>query len=77
MILENNPDWKVYYIGYKIINLYLQFEKDFYNRTLIIPKNEFIWVHNLDLDGPAKTAIIQAIAAKRITPNLAEIIRSP
>ena len=48
-ILYGNVDWKVSYIGIPIIDCYMEFQRDFFNRTLIVPPANDNWLYCLNL----------------------------
>jgi hypothetical protein len=43
-LLLNNPEWKVKFIGITIIESFILFSRDFYNRTLITPRSNSNWL---------------------------------
>jgi hypothetical protein len=49
--IYGNPEWTVQYLGYGIVGPYIEFQKDYNARTLMITSNEK-WLWNLSLDDP-------------------------
>ena len=47
--LFGNPEWTIKTQGLAAFNAYIEFQRDYYNRTLAIPNSNDNWLYALDL----------------------------
>jgi len=70
-VFYNNPEWRIRFIGSGIIESICQFNRDYYNRTLLHTNPATLWLENFDL-----TAQEKILASNKPVGNLFNFLKN-
>lgn len=75
--LCGNPEWKIRYLGPTFIECFLNFERSYYNRALLVCCSDNTWLYHLDIPEQDRKYLRECIVSGKAPHNLYEILKVP
>ena len=77
MYLCGNPEWKIRYLGPQFIESFINFERSYYNRSLLVCRTDNTWLYHLDISEEDRKYLRECIVSAKAPHNLYEILKVP